>query len=107
MTVVHRPVGSLAGAAIGRSMRDAVGAVQSVLVLGGGSEIAQVIVDRLVAGRCRTVVAAVRDPGSVTSALDRWRAGGATTVEAVAFDALDPSTHQDVIDDVFDRHGDL
>ena len=31
-------------------MRDALGAAQSVLVLGGGSEIAQAIVDRLVAG---------------------------------------------------------
>ena len=37
-------------------MRDALGGVQSVLVLGGGSEIALATVDRLVAGGCRTVV---------------------------------------------------
>ena len=89
------------------AMRDAVGAVQSVLVLGGGSEIAQAIVDRLVAGRCRTVVAAVRDPATVAPALERWCAAGATTVEAVPFDALDPSSHQRTIDDVFDRFGDI
>ncbi len=88
-------------------MRDAVGAVQSVLVLGGGSEIAQAIVDRLVAGRCRTVVAAVRDPATVAPALARWRAAGATTVDAVPFDALDPSSHQGTIDEVFDRFGDI
>jgi len=87
-------------------MRDAVGAVQSVLVLGGGSEIAQAIVDRLVAGRCRTVVLGVREPGAVTTAASRWSASGAT-VEAVAFDALDPASHQSFVDAAFERHGDL
>ena len=42
-------------------MRDALGAVQSVLVLGGSSEIALATVARLVDQRCRTVVLAVRD----------------------------------------------
>ena len=88
-------------------MRDALGAVQSVLVLGGGSEIALAIVDRLVATRCRTVVLAVRDPAAVTPAVERLRSAGASTVEAVAFDALEPASHQAVIDDVVERHGDL
>ena len=42
-------------------MIDATGRPQSVLVLGGSSEIAQAIVDRLVPARCRTVVLAGRE----------------------------------------------
>jgi decaprenylphospho-beta-D-erythro-pentofuranosid-2-ulose 2-reductase len=87
-------------------MRDAVGAVQSVLVLGGGSEIAQAIIDRLVGTRCRTVVLAGRDLEALDSALARWQGDGVVT-ESVAFDALDPASHQAVIDDAFDRHGNI
>jgi decaprenylphospho-beta-D-erythro-pentofuranosid-2-ulose 2-reductase len=78
-----------------------------VLVLGGGSEIAQAIVDRLVAARCRTVVLGVRDPASVAATVERLRAAGADTVEVIEFDALAPETHQAVIAGAFDRHGDL
>lgn len=87
-------------------MRDAVGAVQSVLVLGGGSEIAQAVVDRLVDGRCRTVVLGGRDATAMALPARRWERLGAT-VATVAFDALDPDSHQAVIDDAFARHGDL
>ena len=45
-------------------MRDALGAVQSVLVLGGNSEIAVATVRALIAGRCRTVVLGVREAAS-------------------------------------------
>jgi decaprenylphospho-beta-D-erythro-pentofuranosid-2-ulose 2-reductase len=88
-------------------MRDALGAVQSVLVLGGGSEIAEAIVDRLVAGRCRTVVLGVRDPESAGDVVRRVRAAGADTVEAVPFDALDPASHGPLVDEVVAQHGDL
>lgn len=88
-------------------MRDGLGAVQSVLVLGGGSDIAQAIVDRLVATRCRTVVLGVRDPGRHGETVSRICASGADTVEAVPFDALDPSSHRACINDVVDRHGDI
>src|SRR5439155_25234386 len=43
-------------------MRDALGSVQSVLVLGGASDIALATVRELVADRTRTVVLAARDP---------------------------------------------
>jgi decaprenylphospho-beta-D-erythro-pentofuranosid-2-ulose 2-reductase len=88
-------------------MRDALGAVQSVLVLGGTSEIALATVEALVADRCRTVVLAVRDPEAVTTTLESLRRGGATTAEAVAFDASRPDTHVEVVDDCFDRFGDI
>jgi decaprenylphospho-beta-D-erythro-pentofuranosid-2-ulose 2-reductase len=87
-------------------MNDALGDVQSVLVLGGGSEIAQAIVRELVARRVRTVVLAVRRPESVAAVRDELAADG-VTVEVVAFDADRVDTHGAVIGDVFDRHRDL
>lgn len=88
-------------------MRDALGAVQSVLVLGGTSEIALATVKALLAGRCRTVVLAVRTPEAAAPAVEELRRLGATTVEVVAFDATRPETHAAVIDGCFDRFGDL
>ena len=90
-------------------MRDALGAVQSVLVLGGNSEIAVAITERLVDSRCRTVVLAVRDPLSATTGTTAaaLRSRGATTVESIAFDALDPGSHTGLIDDAFTRFGDF
>ncbi|MEZ5142133.1 MAG: decaprenylphospho-beta-D-erythro-pentofuranosid-2-ulose 2-reductase [Acidimicrobiales bacterium] len=88
-------------------MEDALGAVQSALVLGGTSEIALAVVRRLIADRCRTVVLAVRDPEAAAPAADELRAAGATTVDVVAFDAADTAGHAKVIGEAFDRHGDL
>ena len=87
-------------------MRDALGAVQSVLVLGGNSEIALAIVDRLVSSRCRRVVLGVRDPGGATGAVDRLRSAGAE-VEAIAFDAREPSSHSAVVDRAAQMLGDI
>ena len=87
-------------------MEDALGAVQSVLVLGGSSEIAAAIVRRLVAGRARTVVLAARAPESCTPLADELRRSGAE-VDVVAFDATDTASHTAALDDVAARHGDL
>jgi decaprenylphospho-beta-D-erythro-pentofuranosid-2-ulose 2-reductase len=88
-------------------VRDALGAVQSVLVLGGGSDIARATVRALVAERARTVVLAARDPAKLQEEVEALRAAGAQTVEAVAFDADDTASHEQVIGEVFDRHGDV
>lgn len=88
-------------------MRDALGSVQSVLVLGGGSDIARATVRALVADRTRTVVLAARDPARLDGEVDALRAAGAETVEAVAFDADDVASHAGVLGDVFERHGDV
>ena len=88
-------------------MRDAVGGVQSVLVLGGTSEIALATVRRLVAQGCRTVLLAARNPDDCLTAAAELRDAGATTVDTLAFDALDTASHEAVIDDAFARHGDL
>jgi decaprenylphospho-beta-D-erythro-pentofuranosid-2-ulose 2-reductase len=84
-----------------------LGGVQSVLVLGGGSDIARETVDRLIQGRCRTVVLAARRPDELGPTVEHFGEVGATTVEAVAFDALDPASHGKVLGDVFDRHGQI
>jgi decaprenylphospho-beta-D-erythro-pentofuranosid-2-ulose 2-reductase len=70
-------------------MNDAFNHPRSVLVLGGSSEIAGALVERLVADGCRTVVLAGRDPEALERAAKRARDNGAQTVGVVVFDALD------------------
>jgi decaprenylphospho-beta-D-erythro-pentofuranosid-2-ulose 2-reductase len=88
-------------------VQDALGGVQTVLVLGGGSEIAQATLRRLVANRTRTIVLAAREPEKLAGVVDELRALGATRVETVAFDAEAADSHEALIDDVIDRVGDL
>ena len=88
-------------------MKDALGAVQTVLVLGGTSEIALATVRRLARDRCRTVVLAVRDTAAGERAADELRGAGVTDVHVLAFDAGDPSGHAAVIDAAADLVGDL
>jgi decaprenylphospho-beta-D-erythro-pentofuranosid-2-ulose 2-reductase len=88
-------------------VRDALGDVQSVLVLGGASEIALATVRALVARRARDVVLAARRPDELESSVTELRGAGAE-VECVRFDASDPpEEHARLVDDVFDRHGDI
>lgn len=88
-------------------MRDALGRVQSVLVLGGTSEIGLATARALVAGRTRTVVLAVRNPERARPTAEALRAAGATTVEVVRFDALDVASHPTLIADVAAQVGDI
>ena len=70
-------------------MKDALGAVQSVLVLGGGSDIALATVRALIAQRARRVVLAARRPQELDDAVAQLTAAGAEQVQALAFDADD------------------
>lgn len=88
-------------------MRNAVGDVQSVLVLGGGSDIGLAVAFRLVRGGARTVVLAGRRPSSYAGAEQALRDAGATDVSSVAFDADDTDSHEKVVADVVARAGDL
>ena len=88
-------------------MQDSLGSVQSVLVLGGGSDIAQATLRELVRRRTRTVILAGRDPASLAAGADELRAAGANVVETIAFDARDNAAHDAFVDDVFDRFGDI
>ena len=88
-------------------MIDAIGRPQSVLVLGGSSEIARAIVAKLVPTRCRTVVLAGREGERLVEAVREATAAGADVVESVGFDATDTDHHQAFADQVFDRFGDF
>jgi decaprenylphospho-beta-D-erythro-pentofuranosid-2-ulose 2-reductase len=88
-------------------MIDATGRPQSVLVLGGASEIAQAVVAKLVPGRCRTVVLAGRPSERLDAAAESARAAGADVVETVSFDTTDLVGTPTVIEDVFSRFGDI
>lgn len=73
-------------------MKDAFGAPQSLLVLGGSSEIGLAVARRLVADRTRRVVLAGRPSARLTAAAAELTAAGATT-EVIGFDATEPDTH--------------
>ena len=88
-------------------MKDALGSMQSVLVLGGGSDIALATVRELVGRRVRTVVLAARDPDRLAAIAEELRAAGATRVETVAFDARDTAAHGAFVEDMFVRFGDI
>jgi decaprenylphospho-beta-D-erythro-pentofuranosid-2-ulose 2-reductase len=88
-------------------MNDALGGAQSVLVLGGGSEIALATVHKLIQGRCRRVVLAGRDPEALERPAKELEAAGATHVTVVPFDGLDYASHDGFIRDVFAQHQDF
>lgn len=88
-------------------MRDALGDVQSVLVLGGGSDIAVATVEELAKARCRTAVLAGRDPEKLAPVAEQLRQAGVSNVDVVAFDADDPDSHERVIDQVWADHPDI
>lgn len=86
-------------------MKDAFGSPQSLLVLGGTSEIGLATARRLIARRTRTVWLAGRpSPGLDDSAAELRRLGA--DVRTVAFDALDCAAHEDVLGKVF-AEGDI
>jgi len=88
-------------------VKDAVGSVQSVLILGGGSDIGVAIARKLVGKRARTVVLAGRDPSRFAADAAALRDAGATRVETLPFDATDFASHSQFVADTFDLVGDI
>jgi decaprenylphospho-beta-D-erythro-pentofuranosid-2-ulose 2-reductase len=84
-------------------MRNALGSVDTVLLLGGRSEIGLAIVERLVRDGARRVMLATRGG---TAPDERLRKLGAE-VHVVDFDASRPETHAALIEDAASRLGDL
>lgn len=79
-------------------MKDALGKVQSVLLLGGTSDIGQAIVRAVVGTRPGSrVVLAARRPEACDAFAEGLRRDG-LTVETITFDANDPSSHAAVLD---------
>ncbi len=86
-------------------MNNAINQPQTILVLGGGSDIARAIVRRLASPALRTVLLAVRTP---TGSPDLDLPDGASPeMVEVSFDATDHEAHQGFIADLAARYGDL
>lgn len=88
-------------------MKDALGEVQSVLVLGGTSDIALATVGKIVARRSARVVLAARKPEACDAAAAELSAAGASEVHSVAFDATDFASHESFVRTTFERFGDF
>jgi decaprenylphospho-beta-D-erythro-pentofuranosid-2-ulose 2-reductase len=86
-------------------VKDAFGMPQSLLVLGGTSEIALATARRLIARRTRTVWLAGRPSPGLEQAAEQLRALG-PDVHTVPFDALDPESHETALGKVF-ANGDI
>jgi decaprenylphospho-beta-D-erythro-pentofuranosid-2-ulose 2-reductase len=88
-------------------VKDAVGSVQSVLVLGGGSDLGLAIARELVGRRARTVVLSGREPERFAAGAAALREAGATRVETLPFDATDFDSHAKFVDETFALVGDI
>jgi decaprenylphospho-beta-D-erythro-pentofuranosid-2-ulose 2-reductase len=86
-------------------MRDGLGRVQSLLVLGGGSDIALATVDALVPEGTTRVLLADRKPERLEAQVERLRARG-VAVELLEFDAQDTDDHERLVQEAF-AGGDL
>ncbi|MCL4448376.1 MAG: decaprenylphospho-beta-D-erythro-pentofuranosid-2-ulose 2-reductase [Actinobacteria bacterium] len=85
-------------------MKDSFGYPQSVLVLGGSSDIAGATLIELVKQRCRTVVLAGRNRDAMGSLATELHSFGATVVDLVDFDAVDVKTHEQIISNIFTKY---
>lgn len=88
-------------------MNDAFGSPQSVLVFGATSDLARAILRRLVERRARTLVLAGRDAERLKETAAEMAALGAERVETIAFDARETERHAGLVDDAFERVGDV
>ena len=85
-------------------MDNGLGEAQTIVLLGGASDIGRAIVSRLVSPATRTVVLAGRRP----DAIDTAAVGGpGVDVVATAFDASDVGAHEAFVGDLVATHGDL
>jgi len=83
-------------------MLDAVGNPQTILLLGGTSEIGLAICERyLRTAAARVVLACLPDDGGRDDAVAQMKAAGARSVELIDFDAVDTQSHPRAIDEAF------
>lgn len=87
-------------------MDNALGEPQTILLLGGTSDIGLAIVRELLSPTARSVTLACRDVDRGEQAAAGLRHGG-LTVDVVAFDGRDPSSVEGLVSAVVAQHGDL
>lgn len=81
-------------------MIDAVGNPQSLLLLGGTSEIGLAVAAKFAQSRPLRVILAGRPGDRIEAAAEKLRANG-STVSVLPFDARRPETHAEVVDKAF------
>src|ERR1700758_1684780 len=87
-------------------MLDAVGNPQTILLLGGTSEIGLAICERyLRSAAARIVLACLPDDPGRDDAVAQMKAAGAREVELIDFDAVETETHPKVIEQCFSGGG--
>jgi decaprenylphospho-beta-D-erythro-pentofuranosid-2-ulose 2-reductase len=85
-------------------MQNALQEPQTIVLLGGTSEIGRAIVEQLLAPSTQTLVLACRHPDSAQP--ERFAREG-LTVDVVRFDAADTGGHEALVRELAARHGDL
>jgi decaprenylphospho-beta-D-erythro-pentofuranosid-2-ulose 2-reductase len=86
-------------------MENSFGQPQSVVVLGGSSDIARALTKRLCASRAHTVVLCGRNQELLNEAAEEAKDYGASTIDTVIFDAEDVSDAQRVVSEAFEKVG--
>ena len=85
-------------------MDNALGESQTIVLLGGTSEIGRAIVAKLLSPSTTTLVLACRRPGEANpAAFER----DGLTVDVVTFDGADTASHEPLVASLVERHGDL
>jgi decaprenylphospho-beta-D-erythro-pentofuranosid-2-ulose 2-reductase len=87
-------------------MINAVGKPQSILLLGGASDMGLAVVEEFLKRGPARVVLAARAGDDLSDPVARCEAAGASSVETVDFDATAFDTHEAVIDEIWDK-GDI
>jgi decaprenylphospho-beta-D-erythro-pentofuranosid-2-ulose 2-reductase len=88
-------------------MKNSLGAVQSVLVLGGSSDIGVSIAARLARPRQAAVVLAGRHPDDLDQAAVKLTSAGAGRVKTLHFDATETASHGEFVARLPDEIGDV
>lgn len=88
-------------------MRDALGRIESLLVLGGNSEIGIATAQALVRRGTSRIVLAARNRTAADRSAESLLRAGALSVSVEDFDAGMLESHDGWVRDIFDRHGDL
>lgn len=88
-------------------MKNSLGAVQTVLVLGGDSDIAFATLSRLIAERTRTIILAGRNTEQLEIRARDLTELGAAQVDVVAFDGTDLDSHEEFVERIFSSYDDI
>jgi decaprenylphospho-beta-D-erythro-pentofuranosid-2-ulose 2-reductase len=86
-------------------VENAFGQPQSVVVLGGSSDIARAITRRLCTAQTRTIILAGRNSALLSEAAEEAEEYGATRVDTLLFEAEEPVHAADTVREAFEKAG--